>query len=118
MGAWTRPWKSKARSSVSPTASRRSVNFLTIEVTCLKLSRIVSSSQMFSLTALKPRARVDGLRDQVLRAVAADPDVGLDAIALRAAEQRVNRSIVHFAEDVPKRRLDARDRAHRAGPPR
>src|SRR5579863_10384132 len=40
-------------------------------------------------------------------AVAADPDIGLDAAALRAAEQRVGRGAMDLAEDIPERHVNA-----------
>src|SRR5690606_19881118 len=52
------------------------------------------------------------LRDDVGRAVAADPAVGLHPLAHQAAEQLVDRHAQGLALDVPQRLVDAGDRAH------
>jgi hypothetical protein len=50
--------------------------------------------------------------DDVGRAVAADPAVGLHLVAHQAAQQFVDRRAQDLALDVPQRLVDAGDRAH------
>lgn len=61
------------------------------------------------------RAVVGDLLDDRARAVAADPAIGLHAVAHQPAQQLVYRHAQRLALDVPQRLVDTGDRAHQDG---
>ena len=58
------------------------------------------------------RLALADLLDDVGRAIAADPAIGLHPVAHQAAQQLVHRHAQGLALDVPQRLVDAGDRAH------